>query len=234
MKQKAGLLELDDISAMRADLAKLANQMTRMTMGPSQPMQQVQQIDIAIGAVLGQQKENIFCSIHYASRTLNPSQMNYTVTEKEFLAVVWAFDKFRSYLVGTKVIVYTDHSSIRYLFAKKDVKPRLENRGNVTEGESIKETFPDEHLLAITSDETPWCQRTGTIMKKHEMPLQNILAVELFDVWGIDFIGPFPYSNGYRYILVAVDYVSKWVEAIALPNNDAKVVDKWTSAGAHD
>ncbi|XP_075084805.1 uncharacterized protein LOC142168050 [Nicotiana tabacum] len=68
------------------------------------------------------------------------------------------------------------------------------------------------------------CQRTGTITRKHEMPLQNILAVELFDVWGIDFMGPFPYSNGHRYILVAVDYVSKWVEAIALPTNDAKVV----------
>ncbi|XP_070028695.1 uncharacterized protein [Nicotiana sylvestris] len=56
------------------------------------------------------------------------------------------------------------------------------------------------------------------------MPLQNILAVEIFDVWGIDFMGPFPYSNGYRFILVAVDYVSKWVEVIALPTNDAKVV----------
>ncbi|XP_070005179.1 uncharacterized protein [Nicotiana sylvestris] len=292
--------------------------------------------DIAIGAVLGQRKEKIFYSIHYASRTLNPAQMNYTITKKELLAVVWAFDKFRSYLVGTKVIVYTDHSAIRYLFAKKDAKPklirwvlllhefdleirdrkgtknqvadnlsRLENRGHVTEGESIKETFPDEHLLAITSDETPWyadyvnfiasgvtppefttdhrrrflhdvrfymwdelflykqcadqlvrrcvpeedmnailhdchssqygghhgggrtsqmvlqlgfywpklfkdahafvkncdrCQRTGTIMKRNEMLLQNILAVELFDVWGIDFIGPFPYFNGHRYI----------------------------------
>ncbi|XP_070015938.1 uncharacterized protein [Nicotiana sylvestris] len=169
--------------------------------------------DIAIGVVLGQRKEKIFYSIHYASRTLNPAQMNYTITEKELLAVVWAFDKFRSYLVGTKVIVYTNHSAIR-----------LENRGHVTEGESIKETFPDEHLLAITSDETPWCQRTGIITKRNEMPLQNTLAVELFDVWGIDFMGPFPYSNGHRYILVAVDYVSKWVEAIALPTNDAKVL----------
>ncbi|XP_070032352.1 uncharacterized protein [Nicotiana tomentosiformis] len=68
------------------------------------------------------------------------------------------------------------------------------------------------------------CQRTGTIMKKHEMPLQNILAVELFDVWGIDFMGPFPNSNGHKYMLLVVDYVSKWVEAIAVPTNDAKVV----------
>ncbi|XP_070010417.1 uncharacterized protein [Nicotiana sylvestris] len=68
------------------------------------------------------------------------------------------------------------------------------------------------------------CQRTGMITKKNEMPLQNILEVEFFDVWGIDFMGPFPYSNSHRYILVAVDYVSKWAEAIALPTNDAKVV----------
>ncbi|XP_070015891.1 uncharacterized protein [Nicotiana sylvestris] len=81
--------------------------------------------DIAIGAVLGQRREKIFYSIHYASITLNPAQMNYTVTETELLAIVWTFDKFRSYLVGTKVIVYTDHSAIRYLFAKKDAKPRL-------------------------------------------------------------------------------------------------------------
>lgn len=56
------------------------------------------------------------------------------------------------------------------------------------------------------------------------MSLNNILEVELFDVWGIDFIGFFPSSFSNQYILVAIDYVSKWVEAIALPTNDAKVV----------
>ncbi|XP_070036740.1 uncharacterized protein [Nicotiana tomentosiformis] len=61
-------------------------------------------------------------------KTLNPAQINYTVTEKELLAVVWAFDKFRAYLVGTKVIFYTDHAAIRYLFEKKDAKPRLIHR----------------------------------------------------------------------------------------------------------
>ncbi|XP_070022008.1 uncharacterized protein [Nicotiana sylvestris] len=66
--------------------------------------------------------------------------------------------------------------------------------------------------------------RTGTITRRHEMPLNNILEVELFDVWGIDFMGPFPPSRGNKYILLAVDYVSKWVEAIALPTNDAMVV----------
>ena len=55
------------------------------------------------------------------------------------------------------------------------------------------------------------------------MPLSSILKVGIFDVWGIDFMGPFPSSRGNQYILVAVDYVSKWVEAVALPSNDAKV-----------
>ncbi|XP_058784400.1 uncharacterized protein LOC131659192 [Vicia villosa] len=68
------------------------------------------------------------------------------------------------------------------------------------------------------------CQRTGNISKRNQMPQKGILEVELFDVWGIDFMGPFPPSCGKNYILVAVDYVSKWVEAVALPTNDAKVV----------
>ncbi|XP_057445035.1 uncharacterized protein LOC130737300 [Lotus japonicus] len=68
------------------------------------------------------------------------------------------------------------------------------------------------------------CQRTGNISRRNEMPLKNILEIELFDVWGIDFMGPFPPSFGYQYILVAIDYVSKWVEAAALLTNDSKVV----------
>ena len=64
----------------------------------------------------------------------------------------------------------------------------------------------------------------GNISKRHEMPLQSILVVQLFDVWGIDFIGPFPSSFGNLYILLAVDYVSKWVEAVACPKNDANIV----------
>ena len=59
------------------------------------------------------------------------------------------------------------------------------------------------------------------------MPVNFILEVELFDVWGVDFVGPFPPSYSNRFILVAVDYVSKWVEAIASPTNDARVVSKF-------
>ncbi|XP_038707240.1 uncharacterized protein LOC120002544 [Tripterygium wilfordii] len=215
--------------------------------------------------------------------------------------------------------------SLRYLLMKKEAKPRLirwilllqkfdleirDKRGSenvvadhlsrLLEGREeatipIKETFPDEQLLAIHSSTTPWyadfvnylakeilppdlshsqrkrffylvrfyyweepflwkqcadqiirrcvpeeemdaysfvlacdeCQRTGNISNRNQMPLTNILEVELFDVWGIDFMGPFPNSSGNYYILVAVDYVSKWVEAMALPTNDSKGVLKF-------
>ncbi|GKC89905.1 reverse transcriptase domain-containing protein [Tanacetum coccineum] len=81
--------------------------------------------DFAIGAVLRQRKNKHFQPIHYASKTMTEAQAHYTTTEKELLAVVYAFEKFRSYLVLSKSIVYTDHSAIKYLFAKKDAKPRL-------------------------------------------------------------------------------------------------------------
>ena len=81
--------------------------------------------DYAIGAVLGQRKDKNFHVIYYASRTLTEAQLNYATTEKELLAVVFAFDKFRSYLIGSNVIVYTDHSALKYLLTKKDAKPRL-------------------------------------------------------------------------------------------------------------
>nr|GEZ13441.1 hypothetical protein [Tanacetum cinerariifolium] len=70
------------------------------------------------------------------------------------------------------------------------------------------------------------CQRQGKISQKDEMPQNSIQVCEIFDVWGIDFMGPFPSSKGNKYILVAVVYLSKWVEDKALPTNDARVVVK--------
>nr|GEY23516.1 reverse transcriptase domain-containing protein [Tanacetum cinerariifolium] len=81
--------------------------------------------DFAIGAVLGQHQDKHFRPIHYASKTMTEAESNYTTTKKEMLAVVYAFDKFRSYLIMNKSIVYTDHSALKYLFAKKDSKARL-------------------------------------------------------------------------------------------------------------
>nr|GFB46997.1 retrovirus-related Pol polyprotein from transposon 17.6 [Tanacetum cinerariifolium] len=76
-------------------------------------------------AVLGQRIEKHFRQINYASKTMNEAESNYTTTEKEMLAVVYAFEKFRSYLIMNKTTVYIDHSALKYLFAKKDAKARL-------------------------------------------------------------------------------------------------------------
>ncbi|CAN6580908.1 unnamed protein product [Malus baccata var. baccata] len=312
--------------------------------------------DYALGAVLGQRKEKRPHVIYYASRTLNDAQLNYSTTEKELLTVVFALDKFHSYLLGTKVIIYTDHAALKYLFTKKEAKPRLirwmlllqefdieiqDKNGseNVVAGHlsrmvheeyavAIIETFPDEQLMSVKVSE-PWyadlvnylvskyvpsellkhqcdklkkqarfyvwddpylwkycpdqvirrcvhdsefnailtfchtyacgghfgtqrtslkvlecgfywptifrdartfcmscdrCQRTGNIGPKQQMPQTPIFSVEIFDVWGIDFMGPFPSSHGFLYILLAVDYVSKWVEAKATRTNDSRVV----------
>jgi RNase H-like domain found in reverse transcriptase len=79
----------------------------------------------AVGAVLGQRVEKKSHAIYYASKVLDKAHMNYTTTEKELLTVIFAINKFRSYLVGSKVMVYTDHAAIRYLLNKKDAKTRL-------------------------------------------------------------------------------------------------------------
>ncbi|CAH9114515.1 unnamed protein product [Cuscuta epithymum] len=316
--------------------------------------------DFAVGAVLGQRREKHFQPISYASKTLDSAQENYTTTEKELLAVVFALDKFRPYLILSKVVIFTDHSALKYLMQKVDAKPRLirwilllqefdieirDKKGaenlaadhlsrlenpflDSLSERDIEGTFPDERLLRIV-DEVPWfsdianylvggvvpsdytphqrrkffadlkyyfweepylfricadqvvrrcvplsegveilkhchsgptgghysfnrtarkvlecgffwptlfkdaltfvqecdrCQRTGPVTKRDEMPQNFILACEVFDVWGIDFMGPFPGSKGNKFILVVVDYVSKWVEAEALPTNDARVV----------
>ncbi|KAJ0586747.1 putative nucleotidyltransferase, Ribonuclease H [Helianthus annuus] len=316
--------------------------------------------DYAVGAVLGQRVDKKPVAIYYASKTLSDAQLNYTTTEKELLAVVYALDKFRSYLWGSKVVIYSDHSAVRYLMEKKDAKPRFiqwilllqefdleirDKKGSenvvadhlsrvVHETDApdveINETFPDEHILSVSTK--PWfanfanfavtgdipefwpkkkkqqfiaqaktyiwdepdlfkvgadqiirrcipdeeikcvlellhasacgghfsgqktghkvlacglywptifkdaaefakncvrCQQLGSISKRNEMPMQPILVVDIFDVWGIDFMGPFPNSLGNYYILVAVDYVSKWIEAIATKTNDHKVVCKF-------
>ena len=81
--------------------------------------------DFIVGAILGQTKDRKHYTISYASKTLTGPQLNYATTEKELLAVVFAIDKIRSYLVGAKVIVYIDHATLKYLLAKKDAKPHL-------------------------------------------------------------------------------------------------------------
>ena len=81
--------------------------------------------DFAVGAVLGQRRDKKLHVVYYASRTLDEAQRNYATTEKELLAVVYAFGKFCQYLVGSRVIVHTDHAAIKYLMQKKEAEPRL-------------------------------------------------------------------------------------------------------------
>ncbi|XP_075077388.1 uncharacterized protein LOC142164108 [Nicotiana tabacum] len=107
---------------------------------------------------------------------------------------------------------------------------RLDAAEKKVEVEDITETFSDEQLLVMTMEEAPWYAdianylASGNISRRHEMLMTTIQEVEVFDKWGINFMGPFVSSYGNKYILVAVDYVSKWVEAVALPTNDAKGV----------
>jgi hypothetical protein len=79
----------------------------------------------AVGAVLGQRIKKLPHVIYYVSKTLNDAQLNYSTTEKELLAVVFALDKIRPYLLGSKVLVYSDHAALKYLLSKKDAKYRL-------------------------------------------------------------------------------------------------------------
>ena len=81
--------------------------------------------DYAMKVVLGQRTEKIFKAIYYVSKTFNEAQENYSTTEKETLAMVFSCEKFRPYILGSHVVIHTDHVTIKYLMAKKDHKPRL-------------------------------------------------------------------------------------------------------------
>ncbi|PIN20699.1 DNA-directed DNA polymerase [Handroanthus impetiginosus] len=130
-------------------------------------------------------------------KTLNDPQLNYTTTDKELLAVVFVFDKFRSYLVGTK---YHASPYGGHFQGDRSAAKALQS------GFYWPNLFKDAHSFVANCDR---CQRTRNISRRHEIPLNTILEVELLDAWGIDFMGPFVPSFGNLYILVADDYVSK-------------------------
>nr|GEX03608.1 reverse transcriptase domain-containing protein [Tanacetum cinerariifolium] len=143
------------------------------------------------------------------------------------LGQLYAFEKFRPYLVLSKSVVYTDHSNLKYLLSKQDTKPRLlrlENpQKDVLEKKDINENFPLETLGSLSSGSTPCVcmakkllissklvmkdplgaimvpisqrRKQGKISQRDEMPQNTIQVCEIFDVWGIDFMGPFPSSK---------------------------------------
>ena len=137
--------------------------------------------DYTVGVVLGQRVDKKPHVIYYASHTLNDAQLNYTVIENEFLAMIFGFEKFRSYLIGSYVIVYIDYFALKHLLSKKDAKPRLVRQilllqefdfeirdkkasknlvvdhlsrisGSKELESQISECFPDEQLFVIHSD----------------------------------------------------------------------------------
>ncbi|RVX11235.1 Retrovirus-related Pol polyprotein from transposon opus [Vitis vinifera] len=156
--------------------------------------------DFAIGVVLGQREYGKSYVIYYAIKTLNEAQRNYTTTEKELLVVVFVLDKFRANLIKDKKgveNVVADHLSRLAIAHNSHSLP-------------INDDFPEESLMlmkplldALTMCRScDRCQRLGKLTHKNMMPLNPILIVDLFYVWGIDFMGPFPMSFGYSYILI--------------------------------
>nr|GEY34611.1 hypothetical protein [Tanacetum cinerariifolium] len=225
--------------------------------------------DFAIGAVLRKRKTKHFQCIHYASKTMTEAQIQYTTTEKEMLAVVYSFEKFRPYLVLSKIIVYTDYSALKYLLSKQDSKSRLlwwvlllqefsiiirDKKGtenlmadhlfglenphkDVFENKDMNENFPLETLGKISSGRPTGDHHAVNFTAKKLFDAGLFLPTIYRDAHNLvkscdscqrqDFIGPFSSLRGNRYILVVVDYLSKWVEAKALPTNDARVVVKF-------
>ena len=137
--------------------------------------------DYAVGAVLGQRKDKIFHPIHYASKVLNDAQVNYATTEKELLAIVYGLEKFRSYLIGSRVIVYTDHAAIKYLVIKKESKPRLlrwilllQEFNLVIKDKKGCENFVADHLSRLHN--TEWTSETEEIVE--EFPDECLLLIQ--------------------------------------------------------
>ena len=147
--------------------------------------------DFAMRAVLGQRKEKIFRAIYYASRTFNEAQENYSTTEKEMLAIVFACEKFRPYILGSHVIVHTDHAAIKYLMSKKEAKLRLirwvlllqEFDLEIKDKKGCDNVIPD-HLSRVEQNETG---KEETELKEN-LPDEQIFKVSFQIPWYADIV----------------------------------------------
>ena len=156
--------------------------------------------DYAIGAVLGQKEDKKEFVIYSTSKTLDSAQSNYTTTEKEFLAIVFALEKFRSYIVGSPITIFIDHAALKYLLSKQDTKPRMtrwillyqefnliiKNKKGVenvvvdhlsrlvlettSEGLPIGNTFPDKQIFALVH--CPWYADIINYLVTEQIPSQ--------------------------------------------------------------
>nr|KYP31824.1 Retrovirus-related Pol polyprotein from transposon 17.6 [Cajanus cajan] len=137
--------------------------------------------DYAVGEVLGQRRAKNFHAIHYASKVLNEAQINYATTEKELLATAFALEKFRSYLIGSKVVGFTNHAVIKYLLTKLDSKPRLirwilllQEIYLEIKDKSGKENLVADHLSRLVNDELTMKEREFL----EEFPDEKLLMVQ--------------------------------------------------------
>ncbi|GJW10486.1 reverse transcriptase domain-containing protein [Tanacetum coccineum] len=146
--------------------------------------------EFAVGAVLGQKDGKHFHPIYFASKTLNAAKKKYPVTKKELMDVVFAFDKFRPYLILSKTVVYTDHSTLRHLFKKQDAKPRLirwimllqEFDIEIKEKKGIENVAAD-HLSRIENDET-----SDDSEVNDNFPGKTFMEITTRDIpWFVDF-----------------------------------------------
>ncbi|XP_070667595.1 uncharacterized protein [Malus domestica] len=148
--------------------------------------------DYAVGAVLGQRKDRLPQVIYYASRTLNDAQLNYATIENELLAIVFALEKFRSYLVGAKVIVYTDHAALKYLLSKKEAKPRLirwilllQEFDLEIKNKKGSENVVADHLSRLI---IPTASEEDSLPLRESFPDEQLFAVQFRTPWFADIV----------------------------------------------